>query len=245
MTKRTFWDRIMTAVKAQDAEAVKAELAEANSGDAVKTGDALAIGELVAAVKSLTADMAAMRASMAKPKGKTKDGDDMPPKKKDDDEETTDSDEDDEEEAKKKKSEDEILEAEAAASDPAAVGTVLSGDSLKTVIARAEILAPGLTVPTGDSLKSKVADALKTKALTQAYSTADGKAAIDPFLAGRKIGSLTGDALASVFTGSAELMRATNNRQAARSSSATRDFGKVTAVAEINANNKAFWANRK
>ena len=85
MTKRTFWDRIMTAVKAQDAEAVKAELAEANSGDAVKTGDALVIGELVAAVKSLTADMAAMRVSMAKPNGKTKDADDVPPKKKDDD----------------------------------------------------------------------------------------------------------------------------------------------------------------
>ena len=241
MTKRTFWDRIMTAVKAQDAEAVKAELAEAGAPEAVKTGDALAIGELVNAVKALTADMAALRAEAKKPK-KVKDA---APDDEDDGDPTTDADEDDDEEAKKKKSEDDILEAEPAASDPAANGTILSGDSLKNVIARAEILAPGLAIPTGDSLKSKAADAIKTKALTQAYATADGKAAIEPFLVGRKISALTGDALASVFTGSAELMRATNNRQAARSSSATRDFGKVTAVAEINANNKAFWAGRK
>ena len=139
---------------------------------------------------------------------------------------------------------DDVLEAEKAETNGEAVGKVLSGDTLKAVIARAEILAPGVQVQTGDAAKTPGAIAsLKRKALTTAYATADGKKAIDVFLAGRSIKLLTGDALNSVFAGAAELMRNTNNTRGVRQSAAkTTDFGKPTNPADINARNKAFWA---
>jgi len=141
---------------------------------------------------------------------------------------------------------DDVLEAEKAETNGEAVGKVLSGDTLKAVIARAEILAPGVQVPTGDAAKTAGAIAsLKRKALTTAYATADGKKAIDVFLAGRSIKLLTGDALNSVFAGAAELMRTTNNNRGVRNAAAkTTDFGKATSPTDINARNKAFWASK-
>lgn len=141
---------------------------------------------------------------------------------------------------------DDVLEAETAETNSDAVGKVLSGDSLKAVIARAEILAPGIQVPTGDAAKKGGAVAqLQRKALATAYATADGKKAIEPFLGKREIKQLTGDALNSVFTGAAELMRATNNARGTRNTAAkTTDFGKATSPTDINARNREFWAKQ-
>lgn len=152
----------------------------------------------------------------------------------------------DEGEVEEEETNDDVLEAETAETNAEAKGEVLTGDSLRTVIARAEILAPGIQVPTGDAAKTgKAVAALQRKALATAYATADGKRAIEPFLMKRDIKKLTGDALNSVFTGAAELMRATNNNRGMRTSAAkTTDFGKATSPADINARNREHWAKQ-
>ena len=124
-------------------------------------------------------------------------------------------------------------------------GTVLTGDSLKQVIARAEILAPGIAIPTGDAAKGKhVVPRLQLKAIQTAMTTDTGKAIVEPFLMGRELGKLTFDQLGMVFTGAAELMRARNNASL-MSSTPTKDFGKPASVEAINAKNKEFWAKNK
>lgn len=141
---------------------------------------------------------------------------------------------------------DDVLEAEEAETNSEAVGTVLSGDSLKQVIARAEILAPGSQFRTADGKTTVGAVAKFMRAtLDKAMETEEGRKAVEPFLCGRETKSLTGDALKSVFTGAAELMRANNNAHAVRVASATKDFGRATSIADINARNREFWANRK
>jgi len=243
MKKRTFWDRVMTAVKAQDANAVKEEL---ESKDADETEEEKEAREAKEAKKETGDSLAKLTAtvdSLVKVVGRlVKDA-----KAKDDDEEKKklESEDDDDGDEDKDETTDTVLEAEEANSNKAAVGNVLSGDSMKAVIARAEILAPGIAIPTGDAAKAKDAAAkVQHKALETAYATESGKAAIEPFLAGREIKALTGDALASVFTGAAELMRAQNNDRGARKTSATRDFGPTSEVSAINARNRDFWANR-
>lgn len=239
MKKRSFWDRIMTAVKAQDAEAVKAEMAcmDQEEGKPEEPGEKKPAmdegGEMEARIARLEAAVAKMVEAM----GAT--GDEDP-----DDQNTqaTDADEEGNEEEETK---DTILEAETAESNPDAKGKVLSGDSLKAVIARAEILAPGITVPTGDSVKGSVVENLQRKALATAYGTDKGKGAIDPFLAGRELKKLTGDSLSAVFTGAAELVRVQNNNSGVRSGVTTKDFGRATSVADINARNREFWDARR
>jgi hypothetical protein len=154
--------------------------------------------------------------------------------------------ENEEAEAEEEETTDDVLEAETAETNGEAKGQVLTGDSLKAVIARAEILAPGIQMPTGDAAKTgKAIATLQRKALATAYATADGKKAIDPFLMKRNIKQLTGDALNSVFTGAAELMRATNNARGTRNTAAkTTDFGKATSPTDINARNREFWAKQ-
>ncbi len=129
---------------------------------------------------------------------------------------------------------DDVLEPETAGK--ADVGKTY--DSMKAVIARAEILCPGISVPTGDAIKATGAvEKLMRKALIET------KADISAFAAGRDVKTLTGDALASVFTGAAELVRALNNQRGAPSAK-TKDFGKVVTVADLNARNREFWAQR-
>lgn len=150
---------------------------------------------------------------------------------------------DPEEKEKEEETVDTIIEPEEA--DKFDTGTVLTGDSLKAVIARAEILAPGIAIPTGDAAKGKhVVPRLQLKAIQTAMTTADGKAIVKPFLMGRKLGKLTFDQLSMVFTGAAELMRARNNASL-MSSTPTKDFGKPASVEAINAKNKEFWAKNK
>jgi hypothetical protein len=125
------------------------------------------------------------------------------------------------------------------------LGKTYTGDALKDIFSRAEILSPGIQIPTGDALAGKgVLPALLVKALATADATDAGKEFIKPFLMGRDLKTLTGDALLGVFNGAAELARVRNNRAATLRGTATRDFGKAGSVTSINEANKAFWANR-
>lgn len=252
--KRTLWDRLMTAVKAQDAEAVKAEMLTIDA-ESNHTNDADKLAKLQATVDAQAKSIDALVKSVALVLAakKTKDADEDKDETKDDDgddEDKTKSEdgEDDDEEGDTggEMTGDDVLEAETAQSNAQALGKVLSGDSLKQLVARAEIIAPGATFKTADAKKAERAEAVAfmRATLEKAYATADGRKAIDPFLAGREIKKLTGDSLTAAFVGAAELMRIQNNARASLSSGKTKDFGRAASVDEINARNREFWANR-
>lgn len=239
--KRTWMDRLRTAFKAQDEAAMEEALEEAKkTGDEdchddeddekkCKTGDA-AIAALTKAVSKLTADMATL-SKLVKDAAEC--------------EET-------EEERKKReakeaecKTGDTVLEPETPGLNSEAKGTVLSGDTLKAVISKAEILAPGITVPTGDSAQAPVVEALQRKALlTCLQGSEPGRQAVATFSQGRDLSTLTGDSLAAVFNGAAELVRVRNN-DAAKPRTATKDFGKATTVSALNEANRAFWSGKR
>jgi hypothetical protein len=147
--------------------------------------------------------------------------------------------EESEEEKKKKKDEE---DAEGKTSDSAALA-----EAAQDTFARAEILSPGLHMPTFDAKATpdKTRDALcvlKRKALSTAF---DGRYRdiVTPFLgATPDFKTLTCDAVASAFLGASEIVRRENNAQA----KVTFDAGKQAAgvantISSINARNAAFW----
>lgn len=144
----------------------------------------------------------------------------------------------------KKAAADALLVAEPAPAAPD-LGTLWTGDSLKDVLARAEILSPGIQVPTTDALKTNDAiPNLMLAAVKAAYGTEAGKASIDPFLMGAKLEALTKDSVIGVFTGGAELMRARNNLSAHPTRLVSKDFGKPITAEDWNKQNREFWATR-
>ena len=157
----------------------------------------------------------------------------------DDESETKDSDEEVE-------TKDDILEAEKA--EKADVGTIYTGDSLQDLRSRAEILAPGLKLPTLDSASkdiAKVANAAKRNALKQAYATADGLKAIGPFVGGANadIDALPAYTIDAAFVGASELIKQQNNLKGVRTGVTTKDFGRAAPTpSDINAKNRAFWS---
>ena len=142
--------------------------------------------------------------------------------------------EDDEEEMM-----DAVLSAESGAKNPDMFGKTWVGDSvaptLKEILSRAEILAPGISIPVGDAVSHKAIKSLMVNALAKALTTDTGKDCVKPFLMGRNLASLDGRETLGVFNGAAELMRVQNNR-AARTTGmklATRDFGKPVSAADV------------
>jgi hypothetical protein len=123
-----------------------------------------------------------------------------------------------------------------------------NGEETKTgdVIARAEILAPGIQVPSADSLKTKdAASQLMRKALGKALENNDVKDSVKPLLFGRSLATLTADSLKTAFYGASELVKAQNNGKGVRSGITTKDFGKAVTPAMINERNREMWASKK
>jgi len=122
-----------------------------------------------------------------------------------------------------------------------------TGDSLQDIRSRAEILAPGLKLPTLDSASKdigKVADTAKRNALKLAYATADGVKTIGPFVGGANanIDALPSHTVDAAFIGASELIKQQNNAKGVRTGVTTRDFGRqAPTIADINAKNRAFW----
>lgn len=114
------------------------------------------------------------------------------------------------------------------------------------MLAKAEILAPGVSTPTFDAASAAVrtVDAMcgfRRRVLREAYATADAKIAIDAFLAGAQpnfhdVRAMTCDRVSAVFDGAATLL--TQQRQAAgalRGSAAVNGFsGKAPSARELN-----------
>lgn len=125
----------------------------------------------------------------------------------------------------------------------AAAQLTYTADQLREIVARTEILAPGISIPTTDALAvGDTAQQLMRCALEKANGNEAGAECIKPFLMGRELKVLTGDALQGVFSGAAELMRVRNNQRAARG--VTKDSKPPMSADDINKANAEFWAAR-
>ena len=218
MPKENLWNRILKAVASQDRKAVLDAMSEEEEGGASTGAYDARLKDAEAKIQSI---LDALRA-------------------KDEAQEKAEA----EEKAEKEEVGDTVIQAETVAS--VNLGKLYTGDAINTLVSLAEILAPGLKIPTHDSATAvEVVPTFLHTALTTADATPLGKQCIAPFLHGREIKSLTGESLVSVFTGAAELMRLRNNDGVRPAAVPTRDFGKPQSVADINANNEKFWASRR
>lgn len=244
--KRTVWDRIMTAFKAGDEAAMAEALEEAKANDEeseeerkereskekeAKTGDALS--QILDKLKSMDADIQELKEAR---------------------------DEESEEERKAREAKEkegktgddgDLTNAETAGKLNQAEVDLYTGDAAGSIPSRAEILSPGIKLPTLDAQMATAdrAAALckcQRKALDLAFQTDTGKVAIAPFLGGKTADfeKLPAALVHAAFMGASELIKAQNNGRAHDSVAKTKDFGKPRTVAEINAANRKYWADR-
>lgn len=229
MAKKSFIDRFMSALKLTDADAeeFKKELAKDSEEDDEdkkgKTTDA-ALASLTKTVDSLAKTVDALV------KAKSKDAD-----PKEDDDKTKDGELDPD-----GMTADMILTAETAGKiDIGKTWTGRVGDSMREIASAAEIICPGFSMPTTDSVKSLGAG---LKLQSRILSMEAAQKYVAPLLAGRTVDSLKASEIRSVFNGAAAMARHMNNSQGARAHAATRDFGKAPpSIAEINKANAAHW----
>ncbi|KAB0593111.1 DUF2213 domain-containing protein [Cupriavidus gilardii] len=250
--KRTWLDRLMTAMKAKDEAAIEEaieegqtaldeeseeerEAREANEKEG-KTGDAALLRTILKRMDAQDAAIAALGKRKAKDSEKEK---------------TDDEGEDDDEGKSKTGDEGDLTEAETAAKLSEEDVDLYTGDAAASIPSRAEILAPGVKLPTLDAkmtTKDRAAALCKCqrKALDLAYQTEAGKKAISPFLGGKTadFSKLPPALVHAAFMGASEMVKAQNNAGASRGAAPTRDFSKVKTVADINAANRKFWADR-
>ncbi|WP_407412486.1 DUF2213 domain-containing protein [Acinetobacter sp.] len=197
-----------------------------------KTSDAVN-RQLLKTLKTMDARLAALEK-------KTKDSDKSETKDDDDESETKDSDDDSE------KTEDDILEAEPAGK--IVTGVTHTGDSLKDVLVRAEVLAPGMKMPpTIDSANNgQAVITAKRQALKAAMLTTDGQKVVSPFLGTHTdIDTLPTHTLDAAFIGASELIKQHNNAKGVRTGISTKDFGRsAPTIDQINQQNREFWGKK-
>lgn len=195
--------------------------------DKGKTNDAAINREILKMLKT-------MDSRLVKLEKKTKDSDDREKKTEDDDDDPE----------NKTKDDGDLTEPEKAEKLDESGTQTYTGDSLKEVISRAEILSPGYRMPTFDSANNgKAVLNTKRSVLKAAYATEDGQKAIAPFVGPNpdfdKLSTFTIDA---AFIGASELIKQQNNAKGVRSGISTRDFGRAAPTpAEINQRNREFW----
>lgn len=241
--KISFADRIRNLVKTKDAEEAE-KLAKAVEDEDLdiktddndpddepdgKTGDTLK--QILKQLKTMDSDIQELKA-------KVEDSDDPDPTKDNDPAKKG------EEESETK---DDILKAEKA--EKIDEGVTHTGDSLKEVMVRAEILSPGIKLPpTIDSANNGKAVVLaKRQALKAAMQTTDGQQAVAPFIgANANVDTLPIQTLDAAFIGASELIKQQNNLKGVRSGITTRDFGRAApTIDQINQRNRDFWNKGK
>ncbi len=127
-------------------------------------------------------------------------------------------------------------------------------DSFQDTVAMAEILVPGIQVPTFDSAAKpldtyKRICGLRCTALDAAYAVSETRAIIDQILAGKKLDTkrMTCDAVRTLFRSAAAMKRVANNGGAA-ANGGTRDSQHQQtprapmSLAEINRLHAEYWA---
>jgi len=241
--KLSFADRIRNLVKTGDADEaekiakavedeeleIPTEDEETGEEDDGKTSDALSL-QILKKLNTMDARLDKLE------KKKTKDSEK---------EET----EDDDEGEDGKETKDDILEAEEAAKLSDKGVQTYTGDSLQEIRSRAEILVPGISLPTMDAKAAdvgKVALGVKRSALKQAYQDPKVKQTIDLFTSGKSdFDAMPQATIDAAFTGAAELIKSQNNAKGFRSGVSTKDFGRQPlTIDQINERNRAYW-NKK
>lgn len=116
---------------------------------------------------------------------------------------------------------------------------------------RAEILLPGVRLPTFDSKDpaKRTLDRLcgfRRRVLVRAYEDADTRKLMAPLLAGRKpdFNALTCDAATMMFNAASELAKASNSSVISGYIHDGGDTGKPATIGDINANNRKFWEGK-
>lgn len=139
------------------------------------------------------------------------------------DEETPEEKEAREKREKEKKETDDAVAAAAEAQSNGVLSDqdvlIYTGDSAGLIPARAEILAPGIKLPTFDSAKASTKDtaahlcACQRRALAAAHKTDDGKAVLAPLVDAATVDfdKMPPMAVNAIFTSAAESMRTKNN----------------------------------
>ena len=221
-TKRRTWrDRLTTAFKAKDEEAFAAELKQAEDEMSDEETEKKQTGDddVSARMSALEAAVSKLVEALSKPTG---DEDPNP--------------------GEEKPTGDTVIEAEQAEAVSEEGVKSYTGDTMS----RAEILAPGISIPTTDGQKPKARAAamlaVRRRALDMAYATEAGKKAIAPFVGSQSdFSKMSAATIDTAFIGAAELIRIQNNAAGSRTGITTRDFGRTTSVADINTRNAEFW----
>lgn len=221
--KRTIDEAIENAKPTEDDDPDKTEDDEPDDEPSTKTGDAAVNRQILKMLKTMDSRLGALEK-------KTKDSEKEETEDDDDDTET--------------KDEGDLTKAEPTKKLDESDTQTYTGDSLKEVISRAEILSPGYRMPTFDSANNgKAVQNTKRSVLKSAYATQDGQKAISPFVGANpdfdKLPTYTIDA---AFVGASELIKQQNNAKGVRSGIRTSDFGRNSpSPADINARNREFW----
>jgi len=119
----------------------------------------------------------------------------------------------------------------------------------------AEILSPGISLPTFDSADrpgqtAKRLCMFRRKSLDAAYTHSDTREIIDTLLAGRRFdtSAMTCDAARTLFRSASALKLKQNNAKTSTRGTNDGKFGdepRVVTLADINAKNAAHWAGKK
>jgi hypothetical protein len=128
-------------------------------------------------------------------------------------------------------------------------------DSFQNTIALAEILSPGIKVPTFDAKAAPKATydsicGLRRSTLSAAYAVADTRSMIDEIHGGKPLdlSKMTCDAVRTLFLGSAALKKRANNTSKTSDTTTTtggaKQVGPVTSLADLNARNKEFYKRK-
>jgi len=120
-------------------------------------------------------------------------------------------------------------------------GLVTKDSIWRNVISKADVIAPGIVAPKPKSSNlKKVVSAVKRRALSEGL-TKDHASIIKPLLRGRKIATLTEDALDTAFVAAFEMIRRANNAKLQKKTMQMKDLSSHSELAEINRRNKEFW----
>lgn len=162
--------------------------------------------------------------------------------------ETRDAEGETEEEKKKREAKEQAdkVDKEGKTGDSAALA-----ETVQDVFARAEILSPGIHMPTFDAKAAPRATrdamcALRLKAVQTAFESGKYRDAITPFLgAAPDFKALTCDAVNSAFIGASEIVRRSNNVQPqATFDGAQAAHGMAKQITEMNRRAAEFWGQR-
>lgn len=148
-----------------------------------------------------------------------------------------------------KEAKDALLAAEEAAPMDLESVQLYTGDAARaSVLARAEILAPGIKLPTNDAAVSTKDAALalcncQRRALGLAYKTEDGKKAIDLISATSDFDKMAPATVNAVFNGAAEIVRVKNNDATRKPAPTTTDYQRSPAgmIEAMNKRNAEFF----